>query len=173
MNEKPEVKKGPRINSSTRPSLLSRDLRTLLSLAERYQEDIETSRRRLYMTTVISYAIMSLFIILFVFITSEQQHHSKYLYLSISAIIAVTTLASAAHYKMTKLGYDSLRRDGRALMSLIDLLREIEASASDRKNLTNLQRAELRIRLSRFDIGPMREPHNDSIVNTIRSEVQQ
>jgi|SRR5580700_10461872 hypothetical protein len=48
----------------------------------------------------------------------------------------------------------NLRRDERALFQVVDLLRETQQSLADSENWSTLQRAEFRIRLSRFDIGP-------------------
>jgi Flp pilus assembly protein TadB len=47
-----------------------------------------------------------------------------------------------------------LRRDRRAAHEMVSMLREIERAIAGEKGLTALGRAELRIRLSRLDIGP-------------------
>jgi ABC-type multidrug transport system fused ATPase/permease subunit len=47
-----------------------------------------------------------------------------------------------------------LQRDQRALYQIVGMLRELESAISERDNLSALERAEFRIRLSRFDIGP-------------------
>jgi hypothetical protein len=47
-----------------------------------------------------------------------------------------------------------LRRDQRALYEIVGMLREIESALAQRNQLSALERAEIRIRLARFDIGP-------------------
>ena len=47
-------------------------------------------------------------------------------------------------------------RDQRALLSIVDMLREVEYGISQLENLSAIEQAGFRIRLSRFDIGPGR-----------------
>ena len=47
-----------------------------------------------------------------------------------------------------------LNREHRSLYEVLDLLREVESSYSSKYDLSPLERAELRIRMSRFSIAP-------------------
>jgi hypothetical protein len=47
-----------------------------------------------------------------------------------------------------------LARERRALHSIVDILRGLEKGIAEKNNLSALERAAFRIRLSRFDIGP-------------------
>ncbi len=44
-------------------------------------------------------------------------------------------------------------RERRALHSIVSMLRDLEKGIAEKNNLSTLERAEFRIRLSRFDIG--------------------
>jgi hypothetical protein len=49
-----------------------------------------------------------------------------------------------------------LARERRALHRIVDMLRDLELGIAETNHLSSLERAEFRIRLSRFDIGPGR-----------------
>ncbi len=46
------------------------------------------------------------------------------------------------------------QRDIRACLRIVDMLRGIEPALSKERNLTEIERIGIRIRLSRFDVGP-------------------
>jgi hypothetical protein len=46
------------------------------------------------------------------------------------------------------------KRDRKALFSIVDMLREIEPIIAEKEELSALERAEIRIRLARLDVGP-------------------
>jgi hypothetical protein len=46
------------------------------------------------------------------------------------------------------------RRNQRALFEIVSMLREVEKAIAEREQVSALERAEFRIRLSRFDVGP-------------------
>jgi hypothetical protein len=48
----------------------------------------------------------------------------------------------------------NLRRDDRALLELVAILRESQGSLAEREHWSTLQHAEFRVRLTRFEIGP-------------------
>jgi hypothetical protein len=65
-------------------------------------------------------------------------------------IIVMITFLYQRHESMIR----ALRRDRRALHSIVDMLREVENSTNSSGGMSTLERAEFRIRLARFDIGP-------------------
>lgn len=52
----------------------------------------------------------------------------------------------------------NLRRDDRALLELVAILRESQGSLAEKEHWSTLQQAEFRVRLTRFDIGSDEKP---------------
>lgn len=53
--------------------------------------------------------------------------------------------------------FRQLYRDRKALLAVVDMLREIEPIIADKEEMSTLERAEIRIRLARLDVGPGQE----------------
>jgi ribosomal protein L7/L12 len=75
--------------------------------------------------------------------------------------------------------YSRSRRDRRAFFEIVDMLREIRGPLIAKGKLTTLEEAELRIRLSRFAIGPRKSPSNstgtgepDTLFHVLRSFIR-
>lgn len=79
--------------------------------------------------------------------------------------------ACAGLYSVAVVGYlylwrgrirERLARDERAMLRIVDMLREIEPGMVGGDTLSTLEQIEFRIRLSRFDIGPGTSPASTS-----------
>jgi hypothetical protein len=129
----------------------------LLRMAEELNENCERQERRLYMYgfSVVS-AIVAIISVLFTFREMfNNQGNASLIVLILFYTVAMLAAGTFLVMRVLK----RRRRDQRALYEIVDMLRELEHSMMEREQVSQLERAEFRIRLSRFDIGPAWERH--------------
>ena len=129
------------------------DAEKLLSLAEKLQEKCEFYERRKWLGIFFCTGSIMAMLFLSLYIAYRPYQEGKGSLVAgmlcgyaISCIIPTVYLWSQYSRLIT--------REQRALHSIVDMLRDLETGISEESNLTTLERAEFRIRLSRFDIGP-------------------
>jgi hypothetical protein len=138
----------------------SDDADKLLHLAEELQERYEGEKRRAEMyAMVIATAGAVMIGGIAVGVTSIPLE----LFGSVGLIVAVCSslyLLLLVLFTGWRINRISLRvdRERRALHTVVDMLRELESAIAEEKGYTALQRAEFRIRLSRFGIGGPSDP---------------
>jgi hypothetical protein len=134
---------------------LPRDLREILALAEELQSKLDIYSVRLLLNRVIQASLIIVFSLiggglsqtLWVKNSPDMAH---FIYVLLGVICSIYVIAfefSIRRYRRT------VQRDRRALDSLVSLLRETEESIAKRNQWSSLQKAEFKIRLSRFEIG--------------------
>lgn len=135
------------------PGRLYEEADKLLGLAERLQDKCEQYERRLWLLfaacTGLTVAFWSLAVYLS-FLPFSNRLGYLWAVLAFLYGFGVTTFWRFMWAKVDQ----RLTRERRALHSIVDMLRDLEKGIAERNNLSALERAEFRIRLSRFDIGP-------------------
>lgn len=131
------------------------DLEKLLAFAEKLQANYEESRERgtRFRLTAFMFATMLLAGSILYIVTSDV---SNFRSLAESIGFAGVLLASVMFVFGIVLAEPYLarsRREQRALNEVIQLIRETESAIATKGQSSALQRAQFRIRLSRFDIG--------------------
>ena len=130
-----------------------KEIDKLLELAEDHQKSCDESERRMYTHWFMTLGATSV-VIAFSFFVSQFIHDPMW---KPQIVIVFGFMYSAMLIGFT--AYLSLRtrknfhRDARALYSIVDMLREIEGPAAQKAHMSTLERAQFRIRLSRFGIG--------------------
>jgi hypothetical protein len=130
-----------------------KEIDKLLELAEDLQKSCDESERRMYTRWFMTLGATSV-VIAISFFLSQFMHDPMW---KPQIVIVVGFMYSAMLIGFT--AYLSLRtrknfhRDARALYSIVDMLREIEGPAAEKAHMSTLERAQFRIRLSRFGIG--------------------
>ena len=134
----------------------------LLSLAETLQEKCEQHDRRWWLLTAIHVSIFLpcfAFALYFIFralpFRLEDLVYNGWMWGALLAFLYLVAGTAYAYYMRERIDR-KLARERRALHSIVDLLRDLEKGIAEKNNLSSLERAEFRIRLSRFDIGPGR-----------------
>jgi hypothetical protein len=124
----------------------------LLCLAERLLDKCEQYERRLWLLIAICLTSAA-FGGLAVYLNTTLPNDSifKTLQIPLSVIYAFGVFYVCYITRRTS---RHLVRERRALYSIVDMLRDLEKGIAEKDNLSTLERAEFRIRLSRFDIGP-------------------
>jgi len=134
-------------------ALLKRDAERLLSCAESLQDKADQSRSRI--SLLWWRAILVTVGILFLLGLSWENNDPLRIF-TVSALFPLAATMVLLGYFFAE-GYKNARRDfvrdRDATLEIVDLLRELERSMSRKKVFSNLERAEFRIRLSRFGIG--------------------
>jgi hypothetical protein len=126
----------------------------LLRLAEELQDKCEQYMRRLGTLLAVCVSAIAAFAMVATYLTNTLSDDSIYKKL-ITALASSYGLATGAFlYWMTMRTRQQLARERRALHGIVDMLRDLEKGIAEKNNLSTLERAEFRIRLSRFDIGP-------------------
>lgn len=154
--EPPETHEGPR--------RLYEDADKLLSLAESCQDRCENYDR--CKRELVGWSLGGLFILAVIVVVMTTTAFTQGTVLSkIAFIIDFFTIVLILYYtfkfRVIYQEYAKMsNREKRALYSIVDMLREIEKGIAEESHLTTLERAEFRIRLSRFDIGPGWSEHH-------------
>ncbi|GEM_PF-4693664 len=126
----------------------------LLVLAERFQEKCELHERRIWFMGFVSAFFVFACLGLATYWFATYQSPTDRVFNSGFLVYTIMFAFSVVYY-LTRY-HRFLRRDRRALFSIVDMLREFESALVKRNQMSMLERAEFRIRLSRFDIGPGR-----------------
>jgi len=124
----------------------------LLRLAEELQDKCEQYERRLWMLVAIC-LMMTVFAAAGASLAIALPKDSFYRTLLTPGGILVAIAPFYLYYVIARTS-GPLRRERRALHSIVDMLRGLEKGIAEKNNLSTLERAEFRIRLSRLDIGP-------------------
>jgi uncharacterized membrane protein YhaH (DUF805 family) len=133
-------------------SPLFQEAEKLLKMAEELNEKSERTERRLYMYAfMVVTTIFAIFSMLFTF--QELFNYPDNPFLVVLIFFYTGTLIAAGSLLVMRV-MKRRKRDQRALYEIVDMLRELEHSMMEREQISQLERAEFRIRLSRFDIGP-------------------
>lgn len=137
------------------PSLVRPELDKLLRMAEDLQEKGDYYDLRRTSFQMIVTAIMGFTSLAFLYAMNSYSMGSAPLAvaaytMATGTIIAFSVLAKTVIYRMNR----QEKRDRKALFSIVDMLREIEPIIAEKEELSALERAEIRIRLARLDIGP-------------------
>lgn len=128
----------------------------LLRLAEELQDKSEQYVRRLGWLLAWGVSAFAFFVIAATWFTITLPDDSVYKSLPM-VFASVYGLAAGIFLGwMRAKTLQQLTRERRALHSIVDMLRGLEKGIADKNNLSTLERAEFRIRLSRLDIGPGR-----------------
>ncbi|HTU90826.1 MAG TPA: hypothetical protein VMF69_12175 [Gemmataceae bacterium] len=133
---------------------LSEEADKLLRLAEGFQDKCEQYERSLSMLIAIGMSTITAFLIAALYVTPALPDDSVYRGLVPYLAIFYSIAAGAFLYWMTERTRRKLARERRAMHSIVDMLRGLEKGIAEMDNLSTLERAEFRIRISRFDIGP-------------------
>lgn len=127
------------------------DFRRLLDLADTIQSSHEASERRIA-TFRFAEALALIGAVLIAALGAMADYNSERLSaLVIAAFVGVAV--AAAHVFMLRRLQIRAYRDRRALDEVVPLLRELEALTARDEGWSPIERAEYRIRLSRFDIA--------------------
>jgi hypothetical protein len=138
------------VDTPVRPS--TDELRRLLDLADELQDSYEVSLRRRLLTRLAPLAIVVPVAVGLAVLGSTAKSSTTGLAGSLG--IAVVFFASAVYTRVTLQQPLSRRvaRDRKALNEVIRLLHEVEGPIAREEGWSALERAEFRIRLSRFSI---------------------
>lgn len=136
---------------SEHPGSVRRDeLTGLLDLAEDMQRGVDGLIRRRLMYSTVGASLIVLAILLGALFSLYIRTQSARV-LGFALVGTLLALASALLYGQTRWNWLA-RRDQRALGEVVSLLREIESTTAAGEGWSPLQRAEFRIRLSRFSV---------------------
>ncbi len=129
----------------------------LLKLAEDLETKCQNWERQLifYIMRAAAVLVMS-GSILFVLCTlmGRLLYENNLIWLLVAIVFFVAVCVVCVGYYTWQITRRHLRRDQRALFEIVGILREVESAIAQQAELSALERAEFRIRLSRFDIGP-------------------
>lgn len=131
--------------------LAAKDVDKLLALAEQLQEKCDESSRRMSQRIFILLAMAGAIVgmIAIVPMMLPTQHSSFWTGIGVLYLLAIAAFGLLTFNRSR----ENIHRDVRALYAIVDMLREIEASIAKESKMSTLERAEFRIRLSRFGIG--------------------
>lgn len=136
---------------------LYEDSDRLLRLAEGLQDKCEQYERRLGTLLAVGVSMIAAFLVAASYLTITLPEDSVYKRLVASFAFSYGIATGAFLYWMMVRIRRQLTRERRALHGIVDMLRDLEKGIAEKNNLSTLERAEFRIRLSRFDIGPGRK----------------
>ena len=126
----------------------------LLEMAERLEkESLEQERVISRLWLMASTFVATLIALTFYGFAMETFDYTSKI-LIMSTVIVYSTYMGWYFWQILRRRTMQLRKDQRALFELLNMLREIEQAVAERNNVSAIERAEFRIRLSRFDIGP-------------------
>lgn len=134
----------------------------LLRLAEGLQEKCEQYERNWWLQVAVHSSMFLLclastfyFTIHAVLSRQEDAVLNGWMWASAAALALLYIIVGTIYLGYARARIDrQLAREKRALHSIVDLLRDLEKGIAEQGNLSTLERAAFRIRLSRFDIGP-------------------
>jgi len=128
-----------------------------LSLAEELQENCERYSNKISVFRIVEFiTIFSVIAIILLFLREDvfnSRNIYDLLYWLASFLVMLVLLISTTEYIMVRSYIKKRRRDSRALYEIVGLLRELGEFQREKEGWSELDRAQYRIRLSRFDIG--------------------
>ncbi len=145
-NNEASTRKSPRI---------LREAAKLLSLAEELQEKIDFNERQLGNTAILVVGLMAAGVgvsFTLAFMPLNVDSYIRYLIVGISASLVFGLILAISN--RTRGVRKKVATDKRALFEITDMLRDVESKMAKKLGLSMLERAEMRIRLSRLGIGP-------------------
>lgn len=136
-----------------------KDLEGLLKLAEELQEKYEYASRRISSARLAQVA--STFIVLLIFTWNSYKYLAFFdparkffsIFIIITSLIILVTNILFYEFRLIQPTKLRMQRDVSALAEVVELLRETESVITKAEGWSALERAEFRIRLSRFGIG--------------------
>lgn len=127
------------------------ELEKILNLAETLQESADRLESRIGLNKTISSALIlagfAMAAVSWLTLEDTRRHIYPIASVIIAMLLAVSTQSAIARLSKRK------DRDQRALLRLVELLRETESIISEVNGWSPLERAQFQIRISRFDIG--------------------
>lgn len=132
---------------ATKPEELE-DFRRLLELADSIQEHLERGQRRLWIARLVQASVV-LAGFIFAFSIQSSTASSDFAAISVTLAVGIVGYVVAVDFLIRTRFSRTVNRDSRALHDITQMLREMEATMAD---APVLERAEIRIRLSRYDL---------------------
>jgi len=133
------------------------EVEKILSLAEELQDNCERYSYRISMFRIVEFTtiLLGITILLFFFKVNEFDIVNFYGLLSVlvSIFIILASFIYTIEYIIVRNYIKSRRRDSRALYEIVEMLRELGEVQGKNEGWSELDRAQYRIRLSRFGIG--------------------
>jgi hypothetical protein len=126
----------------------------LLEMAERLEKDCLEQERLISRWWMIGSTIVAVFISFIFCAWAIETFGNTMKIVMVSTVIVYSTIMGWYFLQMLRKRTRQLHKDQRALFELLNMLRDIEEAVAERNNVSAIERAEFRIRLSRFDIGP-------------------
>lgn len=142
------------VESSDRPKAESRDPKSdffeLLKLADDLQDKCDRSAQRIFFSRVLGFtACAALTAAGVAFSITNVKYTVAY---TLLGLLAGAVYAAVIELQLARRVTTRLKRDERALSEVVELLRETERSVAEQERLTPLERARLRLEMSRFGI---------------------
>ncbi len=132
------------------------DLEKLLKLAEDLDAKSQQEERQLLLHLSIAAACIPGLLVLSLWLVGMESLDRPLKYALVTGAGVYCSIFIPLASQLVWRAYKNLARDRRALTEIVDMLREVEYTIAHREQLSALERAAFRIRLSRFDIGPSR-----------------
>ena len=140
------------------------DMLRLLDVAERYEGECQEVRERMgrlagrylaLMLGVICWALAILPFLSFVLsdISLDTSLFASYIVTTQVIVAIVVGLSTVFFFRRRSALRTQLKGEERALAEVVRLLREVEGAIAEAEDWSTLERAEFRIRLSRFDMA--------------------
>lgn len=133
---------------------LHEEANKLLLLAEGFQDKCEQYERSLWMLLATGVSMFAVLLLAGMYLGSAVSDDSVFRRWAWPLESLYSLAVVAFLYWMAEKTRRKMARERRALHSIVDMLRGLEKGIAEKDSLSTLERAEFRIRLSRFDIGP-------------------
>lgn len=132
------------------------EVEKILSLAEKLQENIDRYSNGISMFRVVEITtiLLGITILLFFLKVNEFEIVKSYVLLPVLvSIFIISALLYTIEYIIVRNHIKRRRRDSRALYEIVEMLRELGEIQGKNEGWSELDRAQYRIRLSKFGIG--------------------
>ena len=126
----------------------------LLEMAERLEKECLEQEGLISRLGMIELTIVGVVISVMVSVWAIENVHYTIRILTVPIVTIYLTWIGWFFWQLIRRRTKQLHKNQRALFELLSMLREIEQAVAERNNVSAIERAEFRIRLSRFDIGP-------------------
>ena len=129
----------------------SAEMEKLLAVAEDLQSKVDVAYGSILRLRIFLFVFVGALIVAAIYISLvSTEIDPKGLLFAIVAGLLVVPVSEIGYVAPWK---KRIRRDQRAMLGIVELLRETEGSVAVKNNWSALERAQFRIRLSRFEIG--------------------